>query len=286
MCRRPSLLAFLAVALLAPAAHADVPQLFSLQGVLRDKSGALQSSAVKVTLKLFAAEVSNDPPLATVTVPTVPVLNGLFTVNVPLSPELTAAFNRSPVWLEMTIGDNDTFPRQQVTPDVYALLCGTADGLSSAAIVDGKQLAPASVPVTALAPSLPGWQSLTSSLKTPWHLYTATAETPGDTGYTPAAAYLDPFGVVHLRGLLSAASDNKTPNPAGGNSVAFILPEGMRPAKHWLLQGMSYDAPTGGAAELHTTRIDVQADGTVTLNVAGGRSVVWTSIDGISFTLN
>jgi hypothetical protein len=286
MFRRLSFLAFVAVALLASAARAEVPQLFSLQGVLRDKTGSvLQSTMATVTIKLFAAEMSSDPPLVTVPVTGVPVINGLFTVNVPLSPELAAAFNRSPVWLEMTV-NSDTFPRQQVTPDVYALMCGTADGLSSAAIVDGKQLAPASVPVTALAPSLPGWQSLTSILKAPWHLYTATADNPGDTGYTPASAYLDPFGVVHLRGLLSAASDNKTPNAAGGNSVAFVLPEGLRPAKHWLLQGMTFDAPTGGAAELHTTRIDVQADGSVTLNVAAGRSVVWTSIDAISFTLN
>jgi hypothetical protein len=259
----------LVLALAAPAWA--VPQTFSVQGVLRDKTGALQSMTATVTLKLFAAgtTMSGEQPLAQAVLTGVAVANGLFTVNVPLTPELSAALAQPQVWLEMTV-NGDTFARQQLTPDIYALLCGTADGLSSAAVVDGAQLKPASVPASALAPAIttPAWQPLT--LTSPWTNYGGS--------FNDAEAYLDPFGVVHLRGLVNA-------NGAAAGGTMFTLPASLRPKNTWLLQVMVQET-VGGVGTNGTGRLDIHAAGDAQINVYSKNPMSWVSLDGLTYTLN
>ena len=251
-------LAVLICTLTAWTAAADVPRLFSLQGVLRDKQGALQSTMATVTIKLFAAETGGDAALWTVPVTGVQVSNGLFTVNVPVDDTLAAVFGMSPLWLEMTV-NGDTFPRQQLTPDVYALVCGTAETLK---------------------PSTPTWVTLT--LEGAWIPYNKSTDVGA---YNQPQAYLDPFGFVHLRGMISAAVDHVTPNAGAANTVALHLPANMRPKSHWLVSGMSWEQQADKTMEQEATRIDITTDGAVTVN-GSKKPVVWTSLDGITFSLN
>lgn len=83
------------------------------------------------------------------------------------------------------------------------------------------------------------------------------------SGYTTAAFYKDPLGVVHLRGLLRSGSVGVP---------AFTLPEGYRPAAIELIGTIS-----NGAAG----RIDVTATGNVT--PTSPSSNVWVTLSGLSF---
>lgn len=82
-------------------------------------------------------------------------------------------------------------------------------------------------------------------------------------GGFPAAGYLlDGLGFVHLRGMISAGAVG---------AVAFVLPEGCRPAAECYFPAVS--AGAFGFAYVST-------DGRVTI---GAGSAVWFSLDGICF---
>jgi hypothetical protein len=108
------------------AARATVPSRFAVQGVLRNSTGQLQSMMVNVTTSLFDAQTSGNRLAGPFGPTAVMAQNGLFTLTIQdpnLQTELAPA---SQVWLEVTVG-GDIFPRQLVTPQFFALLCGTAD---------------------------------------------------------------------------------------------------------------------------------------------------------------
>jgi hypothetical protein len=121
--------AFTFALLASSLARATVPSAFSVQGVLHDSTGALQTMPVMVTVKLFAAQTGGSA-LATKGPTSVMATNGLFTfqfADVNLQTELAGA---AQVWMEVTAG-SDTFARQPVNPQLYALMCGTADAAKS-----------------------------------------------------------------------------------------------------------------------------------------------------------
>ena len=82
-------------------------------------------------------------------------------------------------------------------------------------------------------------------------------------GYSPAAYYKDPHGIVHLEGLI-----------AGGTVAleAFTLPAGYRPPATCLFPSFC----ASGAA-----RVDVNTSGDVTVISAGSNAFV--ALDGITF---
>lgn len=104
---------------------------------------------------------------------------------------------------------------------------------------------------------LEGWQAPT--LLNGWSNY----------GYEsgPAGYWKDPFGIVHLRGLLT-----------GGTITlrAFILPEGYRPPYHMVFSAPSQDL-TGSFV---FCRCDIDTNGDF-LILTG--SNFYVSLDGISF---
>src|SRR5713226_8114235 len=83
-----------------------------------------------LTVKLYNDRTSTDAAaLLGIPVNTqmVGATNGLFTIGINVDPDLMTKLATAPqVWLEITAG-NDTFPRQLVTPDIYALMCRSAD---------------------------------------------------------------------------------------------------------------------------------------------------------------
>lgn len=149
---RTTLLAAALFVLAAPSmARATVPQSFSVQGVLRDSSGKLQTMSVTVQTNFFDAQTAGNllnptPYLAN----NVMAVNGLFTVtfsDAMVSANL-AKTTTGQLWIEVTVG-NDTYPRQQVTPGIWALMCASADHATEADDAAALQ----SVPVSATAPT-------------------------------------------------------------------------------------------------------------------------------------
>jgi hypothetical protein len=248
MNRKWSVLAFVVVSLLSAAARATVPQSFTVQGVLRDKAGALQSTTATVVVNFFAAATPSpgEKPLnaTPITLTGVGVTNGLFTINVPLSSDLTNTFGNPAVWLEMTV-NSDTFPRQQVTPDVYSLFCGTADLANSLA-------APLSTAT---------WQ--TPTLATGWTNY--------GNGYNDPGFYKDALGWVHLKGMIKG--------PAA-TSTMFTLPAGYLPAQRYLT--MTWGASAGNYA---FARVDVDTAGNVMVipTTVAVTNWDWVSLDMVYF---
>jgi hypothetical protein len=243
MNRKLTVLAFAALSLFCAGARATVPQNFSVQGVLRDKSGALQSTTATVVVNFFAAAMAmpGEKPLnaTPITLTGVGVTNGLFTINVPLTSDLANTFANPQVWLEMTV-NSDTFPRQQVTPDVYSLMCGTADVANS---LSAALANPTWIPL----PLSSGWS-------------------PFANGYNDPAYYKDPLGWVHVKGLVQ-----------NGTGTIAVLPAGYRPAQQYLTIAM---AAQGGA---HTFgRIDVHADGSIVVGFPNG-AIQWISLDQLYF---
>ena len=120
-----AVLGFSVVALLASPAMA-LPSEFSVQGVLRDNTGALQSSMVNVTITLWDAQTAGNQLAGPFGPTAVAASNGLFTLTITdanLDTELSSA---SAVWLEMIVG-NDSYPRQLVTPELFAIHASHAD---------------------------------------------------------------------------------------------------------------------------------------------------------------
>jgi hypothetical protein len=143
-------------------ASAAVPSRFTVQGVLRNSQGQLQSMMVSVIASLWDAQ-SGGGRLGGPYGPTMLMAeNGLFTIafDDPALKSALAPAGVSEVWLEVTVG-TDTLPRQLVTSQLFAMLASRADGLSDACsgcvsdamITDlsGAKLKPGTVPTTALA---------------------------------------------------------------------------------------------------------------------------------------
>lgn len=145
-------LAFTTLMLLAATdAQATVPTSFSVQGVLRNSSGQLQSMAVNVLATFFDSQTGMTPLAGPFTANNVMAVNGLFTVTFSDAAIITnlAKTGTGQLWLELTVG-NDTFPRQQVTPSVWSLMSATADhATASDAATTTAQLQGVNVATTA-----------------------------------------------------------------------------------------------------------------------------------------
>jgi hypothetical protein len=114
---------------LTSAARAAVPTAVTVQGVLRDSAGRLQSMSLDVTVNFFDGAASPTLLAGPYTTNGAMVVNGLFSVAVDdaaLAAKLAAA---SEAWLQITAG-SDVFPRQRVSADVFAQRCSAADSLS------------------------------------------------------------------------------------------------------------------------------------------------------------
>jgi hypothetical protein len=142
-------------------ARATVPQQISIQGVLRNGQGALQTTTLTMTARFFDSglgggnQYGGDISLGAM----VPVVNGLFTVAITLPPTvLTALQNPTGVYLELQI-NGEVYPRQLVTSELYALMCGNADTAKNALAIGGVPVASTPSPTVnqVLTYSPTGW---------------------------------------------------------------------------------------------------------------------------------
>jgi hypothetical protein len=130
----------LAMSFAGTAAAANSNQAFSIQGVLRDGTGSLQSMAVSVDINLYPDSNSASKPFYFQHFPTVPVDNGFFSVEVAGS---NLSFSTPDVWVGIQIGgDTAELPRQHVTAVPFAFSAATA---GTAAALQG-------VPVSSAGP--------------------------------------------------------------------------------------------------------------------------------------
>src|SRR5438270_3601035 len=116
------LLALVLLTIMAPRADATVPQEISVQGVLRNGAGALQTTPVTVIVTFYDAVTAGNKLAGPYTASNVQATNGLFTVSIKdtgLGPAL-AASGTGAAFVEISVG-NDTFARQPVTSEVFAL---------------------------------------------------------------------------------------------------------------------------------------------------------------------
>lgn len=101
--------------------------------------------------------------------------------------------------------------------------------------------------------TIESWQ--TPTLQNGWVTY--------DSSFNPPAYYKDPFGRVHIRGLVKSGA---------GTACVFTLPAGYRPAYRELFDQISANAPG---------RVDILTDGCVYVTTG---SSTWLSLDGMSFS--
>lgn len=126
MSRRATLVATLLLSTLAGHARAATPIELTVQGVLRDGAGSLQTTPVNVTVALFDAATAGNALGSPYMAANVKADNGLFTVTFPAPSLISDVDPATELWAEITMGA-DTFPRVKVQATLMAQMGGRAD---------------------------------------------------------------------------------------------------------------------------------------------------------------
>jgi len=177
--------------LLADRAGATTPPSFSVQGVLRNNMGQLQSMALNVTVTLWNGSAPAATQLASYPNNMVQAQNGLFTVTLTDAMLYSKIANAAEVWMQLDVQGIGTFPRQQVTSQLFAVESASADGLrgvpvSSVAPTTGQVL---QYDGTQWTPGTVGGGSVTS--------VTATAPLMSTGGATPNISLATPLAIQY-----------------------------------------------------------------------------------------
>jgi hypothetical protein len=125
----------LGILAMATNAHAIATPSFTVQGVLRNNMGQLQSMAISPQVRFFDAQTGGNQLGPIYGFPTTPVQNGLFTLSSTDATIGSWILSASQVWVELTITGIGTFPRQQVMSSLTAVEAHTADSLISSYVV-------------------------------------------------------------------------------------------------------------------------------------------------------
>ena len=126
-----------------PQAGHTIPQTINYQGYLTDSIGNPLNGTVDMVFALYDVDTGGSP-LWTETQTSVPVTDGLFSVNLgevdPITNPLDLPFDTS-YWLGVTVGtDSEMTPRQPVTSVGYSYRAGIADAVKAGG-VDSSMLA-------------------------------------------------------------------------------------------------------------------------------------------------
>lgn len=225
-------------------AHAKVSSRFTVQGVLRNSQGQLQSMMVSVIASLWDAQMGGTRLGDPYGPQNVMAENGLFTIafDDPALKDALASPSVSEVWLEVTVGA-ETLPRQLVTAQLFAMLASRADGLSQACSgcvadpmiatgLSGTKLKAGSVPTSALV--APAGGKFTSNLPLV-SLGTTDTVVETITVTVPSAGVLfaSASGSVYPYNHVSGTEDqvicflNTKPGSPSGGMNGFGTPAGL-----------------------------------------------------------
>jgi hypothetical protein len=133
---------------LSALAHGAVPSQVSVQGILRDGSGALQTKTVSVSASFYDAQ-TNGNKLAGPFTQSLVASDGLFTLTLS-DAALPSLAGAAQLWLEVSVGA-DVFERQLVTPQLSALVCKSAESYAGATL--GIGTAAPTDPLTIASPT-------------------------------------------------------------------------------------------------------------------------------------
>jgi hypothetical protein len=232
-------------------------QALNVQGILRTNAGDLQSANVGLVVSLYPTPTGGTP-FYTQNFATVGIENGFFSV------ELSGAnlsFSVADAWVGILVnGDGAEMPRQHLTAVPYAFNAGVANTLSGVLPVANGGTG---------ATGVEDWKPATLINK--WAPYG-----PQD-GWSTAAYYKDPFGIVHLKGLINGS--------AATNAVAFNLPAGYRPGENVVIPGHGYSSSLT-LCSIYIYGKNIGANANVTLGdvyLSPGQGYGWVSLDGASF---
>src|SRR5690349_16948562 len=106
-------LALILIVVATDGARAAAPTMFSVQGVLRNNGGQLQSMVLNVSVSFFNVQTGGTA-LATYNNNMVQAQNGLFTFNITDAGIGAILQAQSQLWMEVTVASFGTFPRTQV----------------------------------------------------------------------------------------------------------------------------------------------------------------------------
>jgi len=105
-------------------------------------------------------------------------------------------------------------------------------------------------------------------------LFSSTTWSNYPGNFNPASYYKDPWGTVHVRGLVKTAPSGPfPPSCIGPGTNIFVLPAGYRPAHEEIFATVTFNEVFGHAR--------VQANGNVVAWTGNGN---WFSLDGFSFS--
>jgi hypothetical protein len=104
-----------------------------------------------------------------------------------------------------------------------------------------------------------------------------------DVNHNSLAFYKDPFGRVHLKGLIKNGSTFDHGTDLGGEPCGkiFELPAGYRPAKREVVATITYFTPNGTTNSIRVSRLNIDPNGLVW--AAENATQTWFSLDNVSF---
>ena len=197
----------------ATSVKAAPPPQISVQGVLRDNTGHLQSMPVDVTVRFYDA-ATNGNLLASYGPTTVLATDGLFTEVLSLdAAQVSALDGASALFMEIQAG-TDTFPRQPVTSNVYALSASHALLADRATSADTATTADSATTATTCTTATSANTATTATTAT-------TANNALELGgvapnsYQRALATPDCGAANAIRGIDASGHVTCTPVPAG-----------------------------------------------------------------------
>jgi hypothetical protein len=245
-------------------------QTTNIQGVLRDATGNLQSMAVGLIVSFYPSQTATQP-FYMQNFPTVPVDNGFFSIELS---DVSASFAaNADTWVGVQVaGDPTELPRQHLTAVPYAISAITANSATTA------DTAAAARSLTADCSGCVGDAMLASGISSAKINFAVEPDfdvanggssyglqngwlTWPDSNYGRPTYFKDPFGMVHLNGLLGNGPAGKT---------AFVLRPGYAPPIHRIF------IVSGGC------EVRVFSDGSVQPQ-PNCPSNAWISLDPISF---
>jgi photosystem II stability/assembly factor-like uncharacterized protein len=261
-------MAALALACVAVAAPAAVPQKISYQGTLADANG-LPATGCPCTVRFRLYDDPTAGNLVHDETQSVAVTNGIFNVTLGTNPPITAAFDK-PYWLLVSVGGQDLAPRQPLATSAYAFTAATANALASGATVAG-----------AIAWTVASGNAMQAAANSAY-LVTGATRITFTLPVSPAPGDVVKIFSPGLAGFTIQPNPGQSISGAGVVEPMFVARSA--PQLQWTGIASSADGSRLAAVALNSPSVLTSADGGVTWTpgsaIGPGATAVASSADG------